>query len=129
MSEQTQPETDEQRIADRELLEIEQRCAQATPGPWSVETPRGIDTQWLYIVAGPDGDEILHAEAQLHLGAVHLSCTEHQREITRQHIVNLQFVAAARMDIPRLISQLRSARKERDSIKALLDARTGGREQ
>lgn len=85
---------------------LRELCAKATAGPWEVETPQGRDTQWLDIVVGPNGDEILHAEAQMLSCHVH---PDHQADNDRrisQHISNLEFTAASRTALPALLDEV-----------------------
>lgn len=85
---------------DEELDDVERRAAAATEGPWkSIVEGRDQDSGDSFVLtSGPD---------------LYVSCSPPQSE--EQRIANLDFIAAARQDVPRLVEEVRR-------LRALLDA-------
>jgi len=90
-------------LMEEELKGIEARCNAATPGPWTNE---------LRYIAGhipggrPNGEIIM--EARYWSGSENAGLPER----------NSAFVAAARTDVPRLLTELRRLREENRELKA-----------
>lgn len=102
------PLTIEQKSELRELYK------KATPIPWATEFPTGRDTQWLDIVAGPDGVEILHADTEPL--PYWMKDPEGQKERIDKHKVNLELAAAAVNSVPALLAE--NERLERELAEA-----------
>lgn len=89
-------------ISDDELDAIEARAAAATAGPWesSIEG-RDHDSGDSFILTGgmdPDAPDI------------YVTMSYRQQGSVRTPAADLDFIASARQDVPRLVSELRALR-------------------
>ena len=81
-------------MTDEELREIEERANQATPGPWSVRD------QFIETASSPS-----------HLLGVTMQRTEEGlTQLPGEQ--NARFIAQARTDIPRLVSEIRRLKSQ-----------------
>ena len=97
-------------LTDEELSAIIARAEKATPGPWEADSQDSYDNHgrcFAYSVFGADGNTLvdtLNSDA----AEIHEEPDEHGvrawDEIGRR---NVQFIAAAREDIPRLVCYIR----------------------
>ncbi|HEX2580347.1 MAG TPA: hypothetical protein VHL08_00025 [Dongiaceae bacterium] len=78
-----------------ELDIIEARAAAATPGPWQVLTEDGVDAAWI---------NAARAEDDLPIALLDYRSGDDNR-------ANAEFIAAARVDIMRMIEALREAQQ------------------
>jgi hypothetical protein len=90
-------------MADDELDEIEERAALATPGPWEAR----LETRWgtggaSCIDLNPRGDE----DAELYFAYAPLERVSPDPRLD----ADLDFVAHARTDVPRLVAEIRRLR-------------------
>ncbi len=95
-------------LTDPELLEIEARCQSATQGPWSCPS---ATTGSRFIVIGVDKDLPYTIVAHTRWSNSPLVPEEGKAER------NALFIAHAREDILRLISEVRRLRRERQAFK------------
>lgn len=98
-------------IPESEVQAMLERANAATPGPWDTEFPEGRDCQWLDVVAGERGEEVMSAETQPRLHIVHANEAMNVKREIDQHKANLEFVAHARTDLPRLAEALLAERE------------------
>jgi hypothetical protein len=91
-------------MMDDELEEIERRAMLASPGPWEAR----LETRWgtggaSCIDLNPDGDE----DAELYFAYVPVERVSPDPQLDN----DLDFVAHARTDIPRLVAEVRRLRR------------------
>lgn len=84
-------------MTDEELDAIENRAAEATPGPWDREWYDGP----IGIVSEAEGV----ADEDALIACIHMDCVS-----SRNVWINGEFIAHAREDVPALIAELRAAR-------------------
>lgn len=95
-------------LTDAELSEIEDRCQSATPGPWTCPT---APTGSRFIVIGKADDLPYTVVAHTRWPNSPLVPDEGKAER------NALFIAHAREDVLRLVSEVRRFRKERQALK------------
>lgn len=86
---------------DEILKEIEERVERATPGPWAVDENTNCIQE--------GGDPKVKYQRMIHLQ--HWASENNPNAIIKDQRANLQFIAAARTDVPRLVKALRIAMK------------------
>ncbi|HEY9471822.1 MAG TPA: hypothetical protein VIQ76_19615 [Propionibacteriaceae bacterium] len=91
-------------MTDDELDEIERRVTLATPGPWeaNLETRSGIGGA-SFIDLNPGGDQ----DAELYFTYAPVVRVSPDRRLD----ADLDFVAHARNDVPRLVAEIRRLRR------------------
>jgi hypothetical protein len=81
-------------ITEKELIEIEKRCKTSTPGPWkSYIEGRDQTSGCHFIMTGEKGKR------------------GEDLEITGARVEDFDFIANAKQDIPKLISEIRKLKK------------------
>ncbi|WP_395293711.1 hypothetical protein ACF9IK_08940 [Kitasatospora hibisci] len=102
-------------LTEHELTTIERRAAAAAPGPWLARLDgdgRGLGGEsFIQIQPGAETDDEIHLRRYAGAGQVN------SRD-PRLH-ADLEFIAAARQDVPRLVAEVRR-------LQAVLDRRRGG---
>jgi hypothetical protein len=81
-------------LTDSELDAIERRCAAASPAPWTAFTGPGIGGPDFIRVSDDDGELDMYVE----------------RDGAPAAREELDFIAAARQDVPRLVAEIRRLR-------------------
>jgi hypothetical protein len=88
--------TDQASISDDELEEIERRAAAASPAPWeSFVFPNPNDDDFIRIGGVDDSQPDMYVQHYLGAGVVQVPGAD------------LDFIAHARQDIPRLVAEVR----------------------
>jgi hypothetical protein len=91
-------------LTDNDLDEIDQRATAATPGPWEafIEERHAADDS--FIRTGGLDDNQPDMYVQHYLGATSIKVPA----------ADLDFIANARQDIPRLVAEIRRLRSQRE---------------
>lgn len=95
----------EEALTDADLAAIEQRCAQATPGPWLawLETRHGTGGgSFIQLNHDPDLDDEMYVRRFVGI--------EEVPHLDAQLEADLDFMAEARQDVPRLLAEVRRLR-------------------
>ncbi|MFJ1755956.1 hypothetical protein [Kitasatospora sp. NPDC088134] len=96
-------------LPEEELSAIERRVAAATPGPWIgwMESRRGIGgTSFIQLQADAEEDDEIYLTR--FTGGVEV-CGGHS-----QTDADIEFIAGARQDVPRLVNEIRRLRTALD---------------
>jgi hypothetical protein len=89
-------------ISDSELHAMQKRADAASKGPWTAFIEGPDDSFSSFIQVGGIDDE----------PDMYLS-----RDVTTDSAADLNFIAAARQDVPRLIAEVKRMRRELDRVK------------